>query len=75
MVLLGTKLVKKFLEMIEVDFRKTRGNTRRNWIPNYIEIIIAKIVIVNLSDFIMWRLKNLEFKLYLNNKHVIIITT
>ena len=75
MVLLGTKLVKKFLEMIEVDFRKTRGNTRRNWIPNYIEIIIAKIVIVNLSDLIMWRLKNLEFKLYLNNKHVIIITT
>jgi hypothetical protein len=53
MVLLGTKLVKKFLEMIKVDFRKTRGNTRRNGIPNCIEIIIAKIVIVNLSDFIM----------------------
>ena len=30
MVLLDTELVKKFLEMLEVDFRKTREYDRRN---------------------------------------------
>ena len=30
MVLLDTELVKKFLEMLEVDFRKTREYARKN---------------------------------------------
>lgn len=57
MVLLDTELVKKFLEMLEVDFRKTREYDRRNGVKkenglsNCSEITIAKISIQNLSDF------------------------
>ena len=57
MVLLDTELVKKFLEMLEVDFRKTREYNRRNGmkkengLSNCAEITIAKIVIQNLSGF------------------------
>ena len=57
MVLLDTKLVQKFLEMLEVDFRKTREYARRNGMKkengmaNCSEITIAKILIQNLSDF------------------------
>jgi len=57
MVLLDTELVKKFLEMLEVDFRKTREYARRNGmkkengLANCSEITIAKISIQNLSDF------------------------
>ena len=57
MVLLDTELVKKFLEMLEVDFRKTREYDRRNGmkkengLSNCAEITIAKISIQNLSDF------------------------
>jgi len=57
MVLLDTELVKKFLEMLEVDFRKTREYDRRNGmkkengLANCSEITIAKISIQNLSDF------------------------
>ncbi len=57
MVLLDTVLVQKFLEMLEVDFRKTREYARRNGmkkengLANCAEITIAKISIQNLSDF------------------------
>ncbi len=57
MVLLDTELVQKFLEMLEVDFRKTREYVRRNGmkkengLSNCSEITIAKISIQNLSDF------------------------
>jgi CRISP-associated protein Cas1 len=57
MVLLDTELVKKFLEMLEVDFRKTREYDRRNGmkkengLSNCSEITIAKITIQNLSNF------------------------
>ncbi|MEX0861589.1 CRISPR-associated endonuclease Cas1 [Nitrosopumilus sp.] len=57
MVLLDTELVKKFLEMLEVDFRKTReydrknGMKKENGLSNCAEITIVKIVIQNLSDF------------------------
>ncbi len=57
MVLLDTALVQKFLEMLEVDFRKTREYVRRNGmkkengLSNCSEITIAKISIQNLSDF------------------------
>ena len=57
MVLLDTELVKKFLEMLEVDFRKTReyvrknGMKKENGMANCSEITIAKISIQNLSDF------------------------
>ena len=55
--LLDTELVQKFLEMLEVDFRKTREYARRNGMKkengmaNCSEITIAKILIQNLSDF------------------------
>tara|TARA_B110000438_G_C15814838_1_gene651461 strand:- start:2776 stop:3843 length:1068 start_codon:yes stop_codon:yes gene_type:complete len=57
MVLLDTALVQKFLEMLEVDFRKTReydgsnGMKKENGLSNCAEITIAKISIQNLSDF------------------------
>ena len=57
MVLLDTELIKKFLEMLEVDFRKTReyerknGLRKENGMSNCSEITIAKISIQNLSDF------------------------
>ena len=57
MVLLDTELVKKFLEMLEVDFRKTREYARRNGMKkengmaNCSEITIVKISIQNLSNF------------------------
>lgn len=57
MVLLDTALVQKFLEMLEVDFRKTREYDRRNGmkkengLSNCAEITIAKLTIQNLSDF------------------------
>jgi CRISP-associated protein Cas1 len=57
MVLLDTELVQKFLEMLEVDFRKTREYERRNGmkkengLSNCAEITITKISIQNLSDF------------------------
>ncbi len=57
MVLLDTELVKKFLEMLEVDFRKTReydrknGMKKENGLSNCAEITILKISIQNLSDF------------------------
>ena len=57
MVLLDTELVKKFLEMLEVDFRKTREYDRRNGmkkengLSNCTEITIVKITIQNVSDF------------------------
>ena len=63
MVLLDTVLVKKFLEMLEVDFRKTREYNRRNGmkkengLSNCAEITLAKIVIQNLSDFCNGRIK------------------
>ena len=67
MVLLDTELVKKFLEMLEVDFRKTREYDRRNGmkkengLSNCAEITIVKISIQNLSDFCVG--KNQEFKI------------
>jgi hypothetical protein len=51
MMLLDTELVKKFLEMFEVEFRKTREYERRNGIKeknglsNCAEITIAKLPI------------------------------
>ena len=57
MVLLDTELVKKFLEMLEVDFRKTREYERRNGMKkenglcNCAEITIVKISIQNLAEF------------------------
>lgn len=57
MALLDTKLVKKFLEMLEVDFRKTREYTRKNGmkkenrLANCSEITISKLSIQNLNDF------------------------
>lgn len=57
MVLLDTELVKKFLEMLEVDFRKTREYVRRNGmkkengLSNCSEITIVKISVQNLSNF------------------------
>jgi CRISPR-associated protein Cas1 len=57
MVLLDTELVKKFLEMLEVDFRKTReyarknGMKKENGMANCSQITIAKLTIQNLSDF------------------------
>ncbi len=57
MVLLDTALVQKFLEMLEVDFRKTReyarknGMKKENGLSNCAEITIVKISIHNLSDF------------------------
>ena len=57
MILLDTELVKKFLEMLEVDFRKTRqyerknGMKKENGLSNCAKITIAKILIQNLSDF------------------------
>ena len=50
-MLLDTELVKKFLEMFEVEFRKTREYERRNGIKeknglsNCAEITIAKLPI------------------------------
>ena len=67
MVLLDTELVKKFLEMLEVDFRKTREYERRNGmkkengLSNCAEITIAKISIQNLSDFCIG--KSEEFRI------------
>lgn len=49
--------MQKFLEMLEVNFRKTREYERRNGmkkengLSNCAEITIAKISIQNLSDF------------------------
>ena len=57
MVLLDTEIVQKFLEMLEVDFRKTReyarknGMKKENGLSNCAEITILKISIQNLSDF------------------------
>jgi len=57
MVLLDTELVQKFLEMLEVDFRKTReyarknGMKKENGLSNCSEITIVKISVQNLSDF------------------------
>lgn len=57
MALLDTKLVKKFLEMLEIDFRKTReytrknGMTKENRLANCSEITISKLSIQNLNDF------------------------
>ena len=57
MVLLDTQLVQKFLEMLEVDFRKTReyarknGMKKENGMANCSELTIAKLNIQNLSDF------------------------
>jgi CRISPR-associated protein Cas1 len=57
MILLDTELVKKFLEMLEVDFRKTREYDRRNGmkkengLSNCAEITIAKIAIQNLAEY------------------------
>ncbi len=57
MVLLDTELIQKLLEMLEVDFRKTRqyqrknGLKKENGLSNCSEITIAKISIENLSDF------------------------
>ncbi len=57
MILLDTELIKKFLEMLEVDFQKTREYARRNGmkkengLSNCAEITILKISIQNLSDF------------------------
>jgi CRISP-associated protein Cas1 len=67
MVLLDTELVKRFLEMLEVDFRKTReysrknGMRKENGLSNCAEITIIKIVIENLSDFCTKKQK--EFKI------------
>jgi len=67
MVLLDTELVKKFLEMLEVDFRKVREYDRNNGVKkinglsNCAEITIAKISIQNLSDFCVG--KKQEFKI------------
>ena len=67
MVLLDTELVKKFLEMLEVDFRKTReyvrknGMKKENGLSNCSEITIVKISIQNLSDFCID--KKQEFKI------------
>jgi len=67
MVLLDTKLVKKFLEMLEVDFRKTREYVRRNGmkkengLSNGTKIAIAKISIQNLSDFCIGKID--EFRI------------
>jgi len=67
MVLLDTELVKKFLEMLEVDFRKVREYDRNNGVKkvnglsNCTEITIAKISIQNLSDFCIG--KKQEFKI------------
>ena len=67
MVLLDTELVKKFLEMLEVDFRKTREYDRRNGmkkengLSNCSEITIAKLTIQNLSDFCNGKIN--EFKM------------
>lgn len=64
MVLLDTLLVKKFLEMLEVDFRKTREYERRNGmkkengLSNCAEITILKISIQNLSDFCNEKIDN-----------------
>ena len=57
MILMDTELVKKVLEMLEVDIRKTREYERRNGMKkenglcNCAEITIAKLSIQNLSDF------------------------
>jgi len=57
MVLLDSELTKKFLEMLEVDFRNTReykrqnGLRKENGMSNCSEITIAKLTIQNLSDF------------------------
>ena len=62
MVLLDTQLIKKFLEMLEVDFRKTREYSRKNGmkksngLSNCSEITISKIVIQNLCDFCMGKM-------------------
>jgi len=67
MVLLDTELVKKFLEMLEVDFRKTReyerknGMKKENGLSNCAEITIAKISIQNLSDFCIGKID--EFRI------------
>ncbi len=67
MVLLDTVLVQKFLEMLEVDFRKTReydrknGMKKENGLSNCAEITIAKISIQNLSDFCNGKID--EFKI------------
>jgi CRISP-associated protein Cas1 len=67
MVLLDTELVQKFLEMLEVDFRKTReydrknGMKKENGLSNCAEITIAKISIQNLSDFCNGKID--EFKI------------
>lgn len=64
MVLLDTELIKKFLEMLEVDFRKTREYTRKNGmkkengLSNCTEITIAKISIQNLSNFCNGKIDN-----------------
>jgi CRISP-associated protein Cas1 len=67
MVLLDSELIKKFLEMLEVDFRKTReyerktGLRKENRMSNCSEIVIAKISIQNLSDFCNGKID--EFKI------------
>lgn len=67
MVLLDTELVKKFLEMLEVDFRKTReyerknGMKKENGLSNCTEITIAKITVQNLLDFCICKQK--EFRI------------
>jgi CRISPR-associated protein Cas1 len=67
MVLLDTELVKKFLEMLEVDFRKTREYERRNGmkkengLSNCAEITIAKIVVQNLAEYCLGKQK--EFRI------------
>jgi CRISPR-associated protein Cas1 len=66
MILLDTELVKKFLEMLEVDFRKTREYDRRNGmkkengLSNCAEITIAKIMIQNLVEYCIGKQK--EFR-------------
>ena len=69
MVILDTELVKKFLEMLEVDFRKTREYERRNGmkkengLSNCAEITIAKITVQKLVDFCNGKIDDLKSKL------------
>ena len=57
MVVMDCRLINKFLEMLEMDFHKTReyeytfGIKKRNGLSNCQEIIIAKIAVQNLADF------------------------
>ena len=69
MILLYTELVQKFLEMLEVDFRKTREYVRRNGmkkengLSNGTKIAIAKISIQNLSDFCIGKIDEFRIRM------------